>query len=175
MSEHDEYGLEKPHKSWTERTTEAVTCPPSYDDFGKMENQYGSTVCQLISGVITAPVAALAGHFMDGTPGLNHGKTGAFVAEMEHGAAVDRYQRKRNAIEGGPPYLPSERTDYSDLGPGECSPEQGDVNADGVPYFLERPADQSDRPAPARGSVKTWQSESEKSDLPEPTYQWMAD
>ncbi len=137
MSDYDEYGLKKPHKSWTERATDLVAPDPSAQ----------TTIWDIPRALAAAPLA-IGGHFMDSVP------MGPF-SEIRHGVEVDNYQRERAKHEPGLPYLPSERTDYSDLGPGECSPEQGDVNADGVPHMLERPREQMDDVVP--------------------TYQWMAD
>ena len=135
MSEHDEYGLKKPHKSWTERGNDWIK--PG-EDAGAAE--------QIGRGLAAAPVL-LGAHFMDEFSTF----PGFFLGEMSHGVEVENYNRERARHEPGPQYVPSEPgPDLRGLDEnGECNPDHDGVNADGVPYFLERPA--------------------------EPTYQWMAD
>lgn len=150
MSDYDEYGLKKPHKTYMEKANDWIK--PG-EDAGAAEQ---------IGRALAAAPLLYGAHFADILPlgwlspfGVEGNKLPGLPGEIHHGQEVEAYNRRRAEFEGGPPYLPSEQTDYSELGPGECSPEQGDVNADGVPFMLERPREQMNDAVP--------------------TYQWMAD
>lgn len=118
MSEHDEYGLEKPHTTWMEDANELMR---PKEGAGPGE--------QLLRAFGAAPVL-IGAHILDGIPIVNGGALPGEAGHIKHSYDVAEYQRRRAEIEAQREPAPG-----ADYGPeGECDSETGDE----VPYYLRR-------------------------------------
>ncbi|GEM_PF-4230351 len=121
MSEHDEYGLEKPHQTWMERGNEWI------------RPKEGAGAAEQIGRALAAAPVLIGGHVLDSYPGLNGGYLPGEAGHIDHSYKVEEYQRQRRDAEAQAKQAEQAREQAS--GPeGECNPDTGDE----VPYYLKR-------------------------------------